>query len=473
MQKSILNNFSGVLNLQGLEEGYDSMFSVNENIVTVIPLDAECRKEIDKLSYLNKSNQEDQWLYGLSEDNCCVAILKKSQLNTGFSSGINLGTAKFVTPLIAKNTQVGYVELSKFDSIEFYGGIVDILHTPGLAIEEKYSEKSILFNDKSDYTREFDVEVNGEEFKISYSVSTADLWMETGRVPDLRNSIHSILRFDFKTEHELCDIEKYYSYAMHLFQFCTGRLNVRSEIRLYKKEQNQPILLRFIDSFNDYADDVLNFTQVIRFQFLNDLFPNLFKILNEENTQPYLLFLPQQNKDANSIIYTNVSDVCVAFEREYNFLKLDSKSAAEVEASQSLTAHLIEEIDKAVNCPDTIKTKAKNILNSQLKSFSPSLKEKIVCIYEELIENAKVITDQENQRHHKTCEFYEIGKFKEKVNQFVAMRNKASHSGIVWNDGIEIFGDIKLCIYYCVLMRSGFSFEHSAKMLSWLFNRQI
>lgn len=188
---------------------------VNENIVTVIPLDAERRKEIDKLSYPNESNQEDQWLYGLSEDNCCVA--------------------------------------------------------------------SILFNNQSDYTREFDVEVNGEEFKISYSVSTADLWMETEKVPDLRNSIHSILRFDFKTEHELCDIEKYYSYAMHLFQFCTGRLNVRSEIRLYKKEQNQPILLRFIDGFNNYADDVLDFTQVIRFQFLNDLFPSLFEILNEEN----------------------------------------------------------------------------------------------------------------------------------------------------------------------------------------------
>lgn len=473
MKKIISNIFSGVLNLQGSENGYDSFFNVQENIITVIPMTEECRRAIETLSDNDDSSRHDQWLYGIAEDNCCVSILKRTHLRVGFSSGIDLGTAKFATPIIVKNTVAQYVDLSTFDSIEFYGGIIDILHPPGLKIEEKYCEKRLVFNEMDVFTKKYEVEVNKEIFEVVYSISASDLCSEAGQVPDLRNSIHSVLRFNFKTSQKLCDIEKYYSYAMNLFQFCIGMLNVRSEVKLYKKGQSQPILLRFCDDFHDYANDTSNFTQVIRFQMLGDLFPKLFKLLNEEETQPYLLFLPQQNKYTNSIIYTNVNDLCVAFEREYNLLKLDSKSEEDVEAAKDLTAYLLEEIDKRSDCPVAVKTKAKNILNSQLKAFSPSLKEKIFSIYNEFVESAKPITEQKDHDRCRISTFYSIDQFKEKIGQFVAIRNRASHAGIVWNDGTKIFWHLKLCIYFCILKRADYSSTDSARILSWLFSRKF
>ena len=280
----ISDNFSGVLNLQGKEKGYDSFFNINGKIVTLIPLTDDCRKTVHKLSYTDGSNEKDHWIYGITEDYCSIAVLKKTRLAVSFSSSVDMNTSKFQTPLIVKSTVTGVIDLKTFDSIEFYGGIVDILHTPALAIDEKYSENTLIFNEPSEFTKSFDVEINEEKFEIVYSISTADLILETGKVPDLRNSIHATLRFNFKTEQQLCDIEKYYSYAMNIFQFCTGRLNVRPEIRIYKKGIYKPILVRINDGFDDYSNDVLDFTNVIRLQFLNNRLPALAKVLNEKKT---------------------------------------------------------------------------------------------------------------------------------------------------------------------------------------------
>lgn len=265
-------------------------------------------------------------------------------------------------------------------------------------------------------------------------------------VSDLRNSVHAILRFNFKKEQQLCNLEKYYSYAMNIFQVCTGRLNVRSEIRLYKNIISEPIFVKRIYAFDDYLNDVLNFKKVIRLDFLDEKLTVLARILNEKKTQPYLLFLPQRNKYINSITYTNVTDLCVAFEREYTLLERDSKEK-EVEAAKALTKELLKVIDSTIDCPDTVKIKAKNILNSQLKSFSPSLKEKIVVFYKKFKKHVKQIIEQEGCDLYGISKIYSEEEFKKKLSKFIDIRNKASHDGVIWNDGVEIFSHLKFLIY--------------------------
>ena len=283
MKRIISDNFSGMLDLQGIGEGKcDSFFSVYDNVVTIIPLTDDCRKRTHVLSYNDGSNAKNDWLYGFSEDGCSVAFLKNTHLATGFSAPLDMGTSRFYTPIIVKGTHPNGVDLRTFDSIEFRSGIVDVLHTPALALEEKLNNRSIDFADKGIFTKNYNVEVNGEKFELIYSISTDDLRLELGKVPDLRTAINSTMRFDLKTEKSLDDIERYYSYALNLFQFCAGRLNVGFEMRLYKNETYKgknianpsPILVKFTDGFDDYANDTLDITNVIRFQFLGNKMPN-------------------------------------------------------------------------------------------------------------------------------------------------------------------------------------------------------
>lgn len=160
--------------------------------------------------------------------------------------------------------------------------------------------------------------------------------------------------------------------------------------------------------------------------------------------------------------------MCVAFEREYSLLKTDSKEK-DVKAAKDLTEELLKVIDNTIDCPDAVKIKAKNILNSQLKSFSPSLKEKIISIYERFEEDIKSITEQKDHDIYGISKFYSKKEFNKKVSDFIGIRNKVSHTGVIWNDGAEIFLHLKILIYFSVLNRMGISPKDSSWMLSWLY----
>lgn len=470
MKNTIADNFTGALNI-GHSEGYNAFFNVNGNVVKLLPLTKECGDTLYKLSGMDGKEQADdlkQWLYGFTEDNCNIAILKKDRLNVGFTSGYDMRSAQFYTPLIVKSTVPGkIIDLSTFDAIEFYGGIVDILHNPDQVV--KWDKETITFKTPDHYTRKYIVEINGEHFEVMYSISTASLNIDAGKLPDLRGTIHSILKFNFQSPRMLMEIEKYYSYAMSLFQFCAGRLNVCSEVRLYKNDVSRPILLRLNDGFDDHANN-LSFTEVIRLGYLDEFLPSLLKLLNEDSTRPHMEFLTKRNKDVNNILYTDINNLCIAFEIEY------SHSASvplkdERDAAKKLTEVLIDVVDKGEDYPEIVKNKAKSILNSQLKDFSPSLKEKIVYICELYREYVRPITEQQGHDTLGISKFYSSEEYQKKISKFVKIRNSASHANITWNDGIDIFYHLKLYIYCSILMRTQIPPQSIIAMLSWMFGR--
>lgn len=471
MKKGISDCFCGVLDLLETGNSFDSHFSIDENLVTIMPLTKEAEKKVHELSYNDGSNEKDNWIYGYAEDNCAIAILQKSHLRENFSSSINLSAAKVFSPLIIKASSPYITDVKTFDTIEFYGGIVDKLHIPDLAIKNDVENGLIQYTDPITYTSQYEIVLDEIRFRVVYTVNVPTK-IEIGQVPDLRNDIHAALRFEFESPQHLDTIQKYYSYAMNLFQFCAGRLNVKAEIRLYKKQFGDSILVKMIDGFSNYANDVIDFTKVIRFSFLEQKFTNLFKLLNNEKEKPYLLFLPSKNEDANKVLYTDVNDLCVAFEGEYS--KQSNKvSEDKKQAARRLTEDLLAKIDVFGNCPDDVKEKARTILNAQLKAFSPSLREKIIYFYRKYKNELKAITEIEGHDNLGITKFYSDDEFEIMIKKFIDIRNKASHAGIQWNGGEQIFVHLKILIYCSVLERAGFSAGQIGCMLSWLFGWQF
>ncbi|MCH5344794.1 MAG: hypothetical protein J1E64_12210 [Acetatifactor sp.] len=437
MTKKVQNSFSGMLDLQGIGNGQcDAFFNMQDNIVTIIPLTNECRKYAHILSYNDGTNEKDNWLYGFSEDGCSIAFLQKTHLHSTLSSPVDMGTSRFSTPIIIKSSRPDNKDLSTFDAIEFRGGIVDLLYNPDLAVRNDYKNNCIVFNDKSDYTYSFAAEVAGERFQITYSIDVSEVCLEVGKVPDLRNAIHSIVRFDLEDKKPLKDIEKYYSYAMNLFQFCSGQLNVGFEIRLYQKEfyngeriaNPSPILVNFIDGFEDYANDKLDITKVIRFRYLGEKISVLFKNLSETESGGV-------DNSSNEI--------------------------------HNLCKELMEKIDETEYDSD-LKKRAKGIVG-QLKH--PTIKMIIFCFYSSYEKGLRQITERIEHIKLGISKSYSPDAFKQKISHFVDIRNKVAHVGILWNDGIEIYLHLKILIYFSILNRSNYSLEESTSIISYLFGR--
>lgn len=472
MKKIISENFSGLLNMQGVGNIPDASFSISNNIVTIIPLTNECRQHNHKLSYTDGSADNDNWIFGYSDDNRNIAILRKTRLSTIISCPIDLQVAKFSTPIIVKSAEPRDINLRTFDAIEFRGGIIDILHMPDLACRIDDGGRCIKFIDKSSYTETYPIEIDNEMMEVTYSVDTSELKLELGKTVDLRNDICSVLRFDFESSKQLSDIFKYYSYAMKLCQFCCGRLNVCFEMRLYQKKQCAdnnteitPIYVKFKDGFDDYANDVLDSINVICFNLLGDKFPSLFKILAEEKTQPHLSFLSNRNIERNRIKYTDIGDLCVAFDREFRLKPIeDSEKQDEITLFCDEMEKFIDESEHS----EELKNRAKGLIGT-IKNPSPKM---IISLFYDCFEVLlKKITEQEDHIKYGVTKFYSNDEFKKLISKFVGIRNKVAHSGIVGNEVTEIFTHLKLLIYFCVLKRAGYSGGESVQILSRLFGR--
>lgn len=467
--EKIPNVFSGLMKFACEKKSFDAFFSVNGNVITVIPITDECHKKIIEASYTENraDDKREIWMYGVDEFGRSVAFLKNSGLNHYISAPVSLNTAKFFAPIILRSESPSGIDLSMFDVIEFRGGIVDILYPPSKAIDEKYSEKSLIFRDKNTFEKTVPVCVEGKQFKFIYSVSTEDLSMETGKVSDLREHVHSVVRFQFDELQSVYDIKKYYIYALQLFQFCVGRLNVNFEMRMYLSKNQSKIFVKFQDGFDDYPED-LNIMKVIRFDFLGEKISDVFSLLNDEKRRPHLLFLPKRNKDRWSIKYTDVTDLCVALENEYNFTEPKSSETHREEAKK-LTEHLLYCIKK-YDCSEYVKNKARAILSGQLKNFRPSLKEKICMLCDEFYADMQEITEPQTKVDLNITKTYSADEFKSKIKEFIELRNRTSHAGIVWNEGIDIFFHLQLLVYFSILKRVGYDIQQIKSILSFIFS---
>lgn len=473
--KKIDNIFSGVLDLSK-DNQLDAAFCVNDTFVTVIPLTDKCRKKIFHSDDFDNQEEKVSWIYGIAEDSCRVAFLKNKSISPQFSLPVDIGTGSFSAPIILKSDGPYDVDISAFDIIEFRGGILNLLHMTGKAIDERYSENQLIFQNKNTYTHSFPTIIDDIKLELEYSISLSGIYTETGQVPNLKDGCQSVFRFKFDSPQPLEDFKKYYIYALNLFQFCAGCMNIKFDVSLYKEisdnkgKRHIAILSKIYDGFDDYAYDRLKPVNVIRFDFIKPNISNLLKLLNESKTEPYLLFLPKSNKNYNHILYTDINDLCVALEREYAFSHDFNKQ--DREDAKNLSVELLQVVQQS-KYPDHIKSKAENIICGNLKNYNLSLKEKIYFLCDIFFDAMKSITEPETHVQYGLVKEYTIKEFKEKIGEFVKIRNRASHYGIAWNDGVEIYYHLCLLVYFSVLKRAGYTIDESRCMLSYLFSRRF
>lgn len=476
MKKEVASNFSGIMNIKAQNNLHQAFFHVANDLVTIIPCSLEGINAVyaSKNSGSLQKDEKDMWLYGVAEDSCSVAFYHPNHFSVSFSAPINIGKAQFQSPILLKSTSPIKMDLSSFDAIEFRGGIIDILHATGRITDECYSEKIIKFCNQDSFTKKFPVNIDGENFEISYTISTSDLSYDTGKVPDLRQGIHSALRFEFTEAKNIQKLRTYYNYALNFLQFCAGRLNVGFEVRLYKKNAQgsfNTILTRIRDGFDDYAENSLDMMQVIRFDFLEEKFPKLFKLINEEATQPYLQYLTKRNKHIGYILYTDVPDICVALEREYDYSQNEIMGDIKNEGKQ--LAKELKKVIKDSKYSEQVKNKAISLIQGNLANLKPSLKEKIFTMLDEFFAPMKSIFEPEKHIEYGITKSYTIEEMKLKIRKFIEMRNRASHAGIVWNEGKEVFSHLHLLVYFNILKRGGYDMEESKVILSYMFSRKF
>lgn len=475
MKKEIDLNFNGKLIIKNQEEDHQMFFHVDGDLVTIIPCSLEGIKAIHKkLKYdAQKRKEYSFWLYGIAEDGCNVAFYQPNNIAMHLSAPRYLGTAAFHSPIIIKSTSPREINLETFDVIEFRGGIIDYLHMTGKVVDECYTEQCIKFRPKECFEKTFPTNIDGLDFEIVYTISLSDCSSDVGKVPDLRSDIHSALQFRFSESQPINKFITYYNYALNFCQFCAGRLNVNFEVRLYKSSRNgmDTFLTKIRDGFDDYADKSIGMMQVIRFDFLGDKFTNVFRIINENETSPYLLFLPKRNKDIGRINYTDISDICVSLEKEYDLTYKDFLTTNREDA-KALTKELISLIDKS-KYEVYVKEKAKAIINGTLKNLKPSLKEKIKKLYDDYLMGVKTISEPKHHVELKIRKQYSVDEFQKMITKFIEIRNRVSHSGIVWNEGIEIFPHLQLLIYFNILKRAGYTLAESQMILSDMFGQKF
>ena len=176
---------------------------------------------------------------------------------------------------------------------------------------------------------------------------------------------------------------------------------------------------------------------------------------------------PWNYTEAYKSLRTNLS--FVSLDKEYNYIKselLDNNKKQAQELSKELNLF----IEKS-NYPQKVKEKAKALNCGALANMQPSLKEKIIALYDDF---AVQLNEVSNCKYHDydnstTVKEYSDDDFKRLIGKFVQIRNSAAHTGIIWNEGIQIYQHLQLLMYFCVLKRAGYTLEESKKILFNLF----
>ncbi len=246
--KKIADNFCGYLKVG--DDKYT--YYVSDNIVTLLPAQSDKRKIHESFDRIcNRDIERPKYLFG--EDNGgMIAILHNGKFSTsgmGFSPAI-----KFATPIIIKassNAQ-GFFSMmtepwEKFHAITFYGGNINALCDPGLAIQPpdvdqylKYDgAREIRMRPWSDYTRSIDFRIGNEKVTLTFSIR------QDGGINGIEHqgaynlgNLNSFIRFSFENAQYFDRIQECYLIAKKLIAILTSQNNVYFEGYLSQKNSD-------------------------------------------------------------------------------------------------------------------------------------------------------------------------------------------------------------------------------------------
>jgi hypothetical protein len=284
---------------------------------------SNCTKDFPAITGFEKEDDtEEKYLFGVTENYGAFAISASRIKHDAMHYPM---VYYFGTPIIIKAKYSDGCDLSNFYGIEFYGGTVNKVFNPRQAIKqselsEKIEDIGVSFNPNSDFSKEFEIEIDGQKARIIYIVyryiHLAEQKNEDGSIS--LGSLNSAVRIKFEAKQPLEMLRRYYIIFNDFLVFLAGRQNVDFDVKLLHEQgtENSHISSCYFRRNNsDFYDGKIY--ETIQLNDLGDKFPVLFKLFTLEN-RVFLRFLPENNKLAKYITEyvtdADVLNICTAFD---------------------------------------------------------------------------------------------------------------------------------------------------------------
>ena len=394
------------------------------------------------------SSKKAEYISGTSEKNCSFAVLMPKGVSYNpfhdFFTRFSFGT------YILVEGKQSVPDISRFDGLEFYGETINKIFNPRQAVDHSLSSKhahdiGLKFRPSSEYSKEFEIEVDNQKAKIEYGVrwniSLAEQKNQDGSIA--LGSLDSVVRTKFESEQTLDILERYWQIFNNLSVFFAGRRNVDFGVRLLRKKESDLVTHIAECSFNRLAEDIYNGNRMATIQIddLGDSIAKLFELFANEETRPLLDFLPENNKVADKIYYANVSDICTTAEREFELNKQKTKSTKLVEQLYKRLNNEIKEFRKIQVTKEEKNDKVFDVAFGAIKYIKSSLKDRIYLLYVNSLPTQNVDLEEVS--------------IKNEIYNFVDLRNGIQHTGIgVWGDNGKFFVKLRKILYINILLRA-------------------
>lgn len=468
----IPDNFCGYLNI-----GDDTFtYNVSNHVVTLLPAQSERAKRYEVLDRAHSRNIDPpEYLFGVADDNYRIAMLRNGKFNSD-SFGFN-PSVRFGTPVIIKASgNSGYFcnmlteEWNNFHSITFYGGNINALCNPQMAVERPTSneykkescdgERKIKIRPWDDYTRSVDFGIDGEKATLTISVSQTG---EANNSEDMGayslGKLNSFIRFSFENAQGFDKIVKYYEIVKSLIAILTTRNNIFFEVYLSQRNSNnqyfQTGVCKIIDHYENYSTK--KWHNVVPIHNILDCVPRLIEKIANSEVEPLLALLPEDNKRTGQISITNVQDLCTALEVAYDWSK---RSKEKDPLIAELKAQIKKTITKFTQTHDEIDVYKETTISSAFQYLDYTLKQKILTMYNENCDAVDAIVSK-----------WSLPQVDEvNVGSFVKLRNRKTHSGAIeWGDSANLYTALLALGYACLFRHIGLSNEVIKSALVQIF----
>lgn len=468
----INDNFCGYLDV------HDDIFSyyVSNHKVTLLPAQSDQTKRDEAFDHIRSYDTDSpEYLCGIADNNHQIAMLHNGKYNSSFW-GLN-HSIEFWTPIIIKasgNTNYFYEQLTedwrKFHAITFFGGNINALYNPQMAVEipklddyKKISDdgaRTIKMRPWDDYTHLFDFEIDGEKvtFTISVSQTSGRSRLENMESVSL-GELNSFMRLSFENAQSFDKIAKYYIIIRSLVSILTMQNNIFFEVYLSQRNSSNQYfetgVCKIANPYENYS--VKEWCDVISIYSIFDYLPTLIDKITNKEVEPLLSLLPEDNRKANQISVTNVQDLCTALEVAYNWSERGKRKDILIEELKKNIKRTISEFTAAHNEIDIYK---ETTINSAFKYLDYTLKQKVLTMYKENHDAIDAIISK-----------WSLPQVDEvNVGSFIKLRNSKTHSGTIeWGDNAKLYTVLLALEYACLFRNVGMPNETIKSALLQIF----
>lgn|GEM_PF-2548884 len=427
--------------------------SINEMRCKFFPID-----ENNNLNVFNyKINKG--FIHGVDENNHKVALWidQHAPVFVDYMSSSSSNYIPKVVPIIVKGHKSNNEDddLTTFDAITFRGNAIDAMYPPGKnAIKEDTAWKSqpdgarkLAIHAMDKYTHKYSLTLFNEPCAFIYSISqSAFNYMGN----DL-GSLNSIIRIEFVNPQKIEFFEEIFILIRNFIAFCVGQRNIKFDCisinRRISKDNNEHTyseigIAKVFDEFSDYANP--GFFNSLKLLHFKDHITRALTLFSNKKDAPIISFLPLTNKDKKRVSYSNVRDMCTAFEYEFSAGKY---SNIKLKCFDELKVKLKETIDEYCSQND-IDENLRNQMHAPYQHMGVSTKDKIKIIRDEAQKKLYIFNRKELIKRQLSDD---------EIDSFVKLRNEITHGKLTseWDDAGKIYTKLFRLIYVVILARIG------------------